>query len=143
MAPYLTEANRELHEELTVVDAVSWAAEQLLPKLAVAGQLGAVVLHPTCAGRALGADEALERIAAALAREVVVPEDAGCCGLAGERGVLDGRLTAAACRPEAEEVAGRAYDAYLSGSRFCEVALERATGEPYESVLVALERATR
>jgi D-lactate dehydrogenase len=143
VAPYLTEANRELHEELTVVDAVSWAADQLLPKLGVAEPLGAVVAHPTCAGAALGADEALLRLAGALAREVAVPLDAGCCGFAPERGVFDGRLSAAACRGEAEEVAERAYDGYVSFGRSCEVALERATGEPYESVLVALERASR
>jgi D-lactate dehydrogenase len=143
IAPYLTGANRELHEELTVVDAVSWAAEQLLPKLVVAAPLGAVVVHPPCAGGALGAQDAMLRLAGAVAREVVVPDDAGCCGFAAERGSVDRRVSAAACRPEAEEVAGRAYDGYVAFGRSCEVALERATGEPYDSVLVALDRATR
>jgi D-lactate dehydrogenase len=145
LVPLLTGANRELHEELTIVDAVSWTAEQLLPKLTVASPAGSAVLHPTCAGHRLAGpdaaagDDPLAVLARALASEVAVPEDAGCCGC----GSLTAGVTAAATRPEAEEVAARPYELYLSADRLCEAALERATGEPYESVLVALERATR
>ncbi|WP_328464472.1 FAD-binding and (Fe-S)-binding domain-containing protein [Streptomyces sp. NBC_00448] len=150
VVPYLTDANRELHGELTVVDAVAWAAGQLLPKLVVTRPIESVVLHPTCAavhlGDAAGTGDgvtALEAVARACAQDVVVPDDAGCCGFAGDRGMLHESLTAAATRPEAEEVAARAFDAHLSANRMCELAMEHATGEPYESVLLALERVTR
>jgi D-lactate dehydrogenase len=142
VVPHLTEANRELHAELAVVDAVVWAAEHLLPRLPAGARAGAVVLHPTCVGGP-GADAALRGLAEACAEEVVVPDDAGCCGFAGDRGMLHPELTASATRREAEEVAGRGYDAYLSCNRLCEVALERATGEVYESVFAALCRAQR
>jgi D-lactate dehydrogenase len=143
VVPYLTESNRELHGELTFVDAVEWAAGHLLPKLTVSDPVASAVLHPTCATVHLGGEGALEAVARACAREVVVPGDAGCCGFAGDRGMLHEELTASATRREAEEVAARGYDAYLSANRMCEVGMERATGERYESVLVALERATR
>ncbi|BBA97587.1 putative oxidoreductase [Actinacidiphila reveromycinica] len=147
VVPHLTDANRELHGELTVLDAVAWTAAQLLPKLTATGPVDCAVLHPTCAAVRLGGDglgaSALETVARACAREVVVPDDAGCCGFAGDRGTVHEPLTAAATRPEAEEVAGRAFGAHLSADRMCELAMEHATGEPYESVLVALERATR
>lgn len=145
VVPYLSETNRELHGDLTVVDSVAWAAGHLLPGLTVSGPVGSAVLHPTCSTRHLGeeAAAALEVVARACAREVVVPDDAGCCGFAGDRGMLHEELTAAATRREAEEVAARGYDAYLSANRMCELGMEHATGERYESVLVALERATR
>jgi D-lactate dehydrogenase len=146
VVPYLTDANRALHGELTVVDSVVWAAEYLLPKLAVSAQVGSAVVHPTCAAGHLddaGALRALVVLAAACAGEVVVPDDAGCCGVAFDRGAVHEELTASAARREAEEVAARRYDVHLSADRRCELGMEHATGEPYESVLVALERATR
>ncbi|MDX6353875.1 MAG: D-lactate dehydrogenase, partial [Streptomyces sp.] len=142
--PYLTESNRLLHSDLTIVDSVQWAARQLLPRLTVSSPVASAVLHPTCSMRhgaaALGE---LVEVARACAGEVVVPDDAGCCGFAGDRGMLHEELTAAATRPEAEEVAARGYDAYLSANRMCELGMEHATGEPYESILAALERSTR
>jgi D-lactate dehydrogenase len=144
VVPYLTDANRALHGELTVVDATVWAADHVLPRLTVTAPVGSAVLHPTCSARHLGRPgAALAEVAGAIAREVVVPDDAGCCGFAGDRGMLHEELTASATRAEAEEVAARGFSVYLSASRMCEVGMARATGEPYESVIVALERATR
>ena len=73
---------------------------------------------------------------------------ATCCGFAGDRGISHPELTESATRPQAEELAaaeraGRRFDAHLSSNRTCEIGLERATGERYESVLIALERLTR
>ncbi|WP_329178728.1 FAD-binding and (Fe-S)-binding domain-containing protein [Streptomyces sp. NBC_01477] len=144
VVPYLTEENRGLHAELTVLDSTVWAADHVLPRLTVTEPVGSAVLHPTCSARHLGrSGAALAEVAAALAREVVVPDDAGCCAFAGDRGMLHEELTSAATRAEAEEVAARGFDVYVSASRMCEVGLARATGEAYESVIVALERATR
>jgi D-lactate dehydrogenase len=143
VVPYLTDDNRELHAELTVLDSVVWAAEHLLAHLDVRRAVGSAVLHPTCATRHLGDEERLVAVARACAEEVVVPEDAGCCAFAGDRGLLHPELTAAATAREAAEVTGRGYDAHLSANRMCEVGMDRATGRRYESVLLQLERATR
>ena len=82
-------------------------------------------------------------IARACAEVVTVPDQAGCCGFAGDRGWLVPELTAAATRPEAAEVAGIAADGYYSSSRTCEIGLTRATGRAYRSHLYLLEWATR
>ncbi|MFE1791033.1 FAD-binding and (Fe-S)-binding domain-containing protein, partial [Streptomyces sp. NPDC059525] len=143
VVPYLSEDNRALHAELRIVDSVVWAAEELLPRLEVRRRVGSAVLHPTCSTRHLGDEEQLRAVAAACADEVVVPDDAGCCAFAGDRGMLHPELTASATRREAAEVTARPFDAYLSANRMCEVGMERATGHPYASVLLELERATR
>ncbi|MGA4838102.1 FAD-binding and (Fe-S)-binding domain-containing protein [Streptomyces sp. G45] len=143
VVPYLTDDNRQLHQALTVVDSVVWAAEELLPHLTVHRTVGSAVLHPACSMRHLGDEPQLRAVAEACADEVVVPDDAGCCAFAGDRGMLHPELTESATRAEAAEVLSHDYDAHLSANRMCEVGLEQATGRSYRSVLLALDHATR
>ncbi|MFG2295713.1 FAD-binding and (Fe-S)-binding domain-containing protein [Streptomyces sp. NPDC048603] len=143
VVPYLTRDNRALHAELTVLDSVVWAADELLPHLEVFRRVGSAVLHPTCSMRHLGGEERFRAVAAACAEEVVVPDEAGCCGFAGDRGMLHPELADAATAREAAEVTSRAFDAHLCANRMCEVGMDRATGRHYHSVLLELERATR
>ncbi|WP_097971096.1 FAD-binding and (Fe-S)-binding domain-containing protein [Streptomyces sp. gb14] len=143
VVPYLTEDNRALHRELTVVDSLVWAAEELLPHLTVFRTVGSAVLHPTCSMEHLGDVGQLRALAEACAKDAVVPDDAGCCAFAGDRGMLHKELTDSATAKEAAEVDRRPYDAYLSANRMCEIGMERATGHPYRSALIELEHATR
>ncbi|HYC80938.1 MAG TPA: hypothetical protein VEB65_04070, partial [Solirubrobacterales bacterium] len=111
-------------------------------------RLGSAAVHPTCATRRLDLAPKLTALAAALADDVYVPPSATCCGFAGDRGITHPELTAAATAPAATELAaaaaarGRPFDAHLSSNRTCEIGLERATGERYESVVILLERLT-
>ncbi|MDQ8707093.1 FAD-binding and (Fe-S)-binding domain-containing protein [Streptomyces sp. LHD-70] len=143
VVPYLSDDNRELHAELTIVDSLVWAAEELLPHLTVLRTVGSAVLHTTCSMRHLGDGDQLRQLAEACADEVVTPDDEACCGFAGDRGMLHEELTRAATAREAAEVTSREYDAHLSANRMCEVGMDHATGRSYHSVLVELERATR
>ncbi|MFF9012063.1 FAD-binding and (Fe-S)-binding domain-containing protein [Streptomyces sp. NPDC014870] len=143
VVPYLTEDNRELHAELTVVDSLVWAADELLPRLDVRRTVESAVVHPTCSMRHLGDEAQLTAVARACAEEVVVPADAGCCAFAGDRGMLHPELTASATAREAAEVTARPFDLHLSANRMCEIGMDRATGRSYQSALLALERATR
>ncbi|GAA4904872.1 D-lactate dehydrogenase [Nonomuraea thailandensis] len=139
----LDDGDRARHAALTVVDALTWARTDLLPKLTVTRRLARAVLHPTCAMSHLGNTGDLRAVADALAEEVVEPLAATCCGFAGDRGFLHRELTESATRAETAEIAGITADAYLSGNRPCELGLQHAGGHPYEHALVALERATR
>jgi D-lactate dehydrogenase len=143
VVPYLTQRNRERHEGLTVVDSLVWAADELLPHLAVLRRAGSAVVHPTCSMRHLGDADRLSTLAEACAQEVVVPEDLRCCAFAGDRGMLHKELTESATAREAAEVTEREYDTHLSANRMCEVGMEHATGRSYHSVLLDLEWATR
>ncbi|MFJ9848457.1 FAD-binding and (Fe-S)-binding domain-containing protein [Streptomyces sp. NPDC101150] len=144
VVPYLTPGNRALHDGLNIVDSVVWAAEELLPRLEILRTVGSAVLHPTCSMRHLGDEAQLREVAEACAREVVVPDDAGCCAFAGDRGMLHRELTESATAKEAAEVTARHFDAHLSANRMCEVGMDQATGgRGYHSVLMELERATR
>jgi D-lactate dehydrogenase len=139
----LYEENVERLTALEIADSVAWAHGRLLPRLEVARKVAAATLHPTCATRHMGLAPRLRSLAAALAEDVYVAPSATCCGFAGDRGISHPELTASATRPQAEELAGRDFDAYLSSNRTCEIGLSRATGAPYESVVCLLERLSR
>jgi D-lactate dehydrogenase len=141
-ARVLTEENAERHAKLEILDSVAWA-QRLLPNLEIAEKVGTATVHPTCATRRLGLAPALRATAEALADDVYIAPSAYCCGFAGDRGITHPELTASATRPQAEQLAGRHFDARLSSNRTCEIAMERATGAPYESPLILLERLTR
>ena len=128
---------------LTVLDSSAFVDERVLPALDVPRRLGRVVLHPTCSDRHAGDVEHLRHLAAACADEVVIPFDAGCCGFAGDRGLLHPELTASATAREAAEVRAGSYDAYLSSNRTCELGMSRATGHSYRHAIELLEELTR
>jgi D-lactate dehydrogenase len=139
----LSEENAERLGKLEILDSVAWAHDRLLPKLEIVRRVASATVHPTCATRHMGLAPRLRAVAVALADDVYVAPSSTCCGFAGDRGISHPELTAAATRPQAEELAGRSFEAHLSSNRTCEIGLSRATGASYESVLIALERATR
>jgi D-lactate dehydrogenase len=138
----LSEENAERLRKLEIVDSVAWAL-RLLPQLEIEEKVASATAHPTCATRRLGLAASLRALAEALADDVYIAPSATCCGFAGDRGISHPELTASATRPQAEELEGRRFDAYLSSNRTCGIAMTRATGAPYQSPLILLERLTR
>jgi len=151
LAQYLPPAQATLAEKLQVMDAVSYVARYLLDSLEVPQPLEAVAVHPNCSAVHLGAVDDLVALAKLAAQSVYLPKAWGCCGFAGDRGMLHPELTASATRPEASELAAaetaRAkagagqegqFSAYVSANRTCELGMSRATGRPYRHVLEVL-----
>jgi D-lactate dehydrogenase len=126
-----------------ILDSVEWVHDRLLPNLEISRRAGTVVLHPTCSGNHLGLNGKLRAISAALATDVVVPPAAGCCGMAGDRGLLHPELPESALRDEAAELQDVDADAHLCSNRTCEVALHEVTGRPYASFVLLMEELTR
>ena len=130
-------------EGYEVLDAVTFVERAVLPGLPAGRPLGTLVLHPTCSSVTSGTLPGVLAVAARCAERVVVPEDAGCCAFAGDRGMLLPELTASATAPEAAAVARVEADAWASTNRTCEMGLSRATGRPYRHLLEVLEEVTR
>lgn len=129
---------------LRVIDAVAFVDEYVLPHLPPGKKFDSLTLHPTCSSTRLGVNDALERVAAAAAETVVVPDDWGCCAFAGDRGMLHPELTASATAREAGEVVkGEASTMHASLNRTCELGMTRATGQPYRHALEFLCDAQR
>ncbi|UZK66318.1 FAD-binding and (Fe-S)-binding domain-containing protein [Sphingomonas sp. M1-B02] len=142
VAGYLSDAERANFAKVRIVDSTEWCRE-LLPNLNVEEKLRRVVLHPTCSMTHLNLTDALKDVAQAVAEEVEIPIGAGCCGTAGDRGLLHPELVRSATRDELASLSQDPADAYLSANRTCEMGMLHATGRSYESFIYSLERQTR
>jgi D-lactate dehydrogenase len=125
-----------------VTDTVTFAVDTLLPRLTIHRRFRALALHPTCSSTQLGINAAVMTIAQAVAERAVVPDGWGCCGMAGDRGLLYPELPAAATEDEVRSVAAGDFDTWASVNRPCEIAMTRATGRPYRHILELLDEAT-
>lgn len=134
-------AGAETAHPLRVIDAVDFIAEAVLPsmpRLEDDARIASITVHPTCSSTRSGATSSLLAIASAIARTVNVPADWGCCGFAGDRGMLHPELTASATAVQAEQV--RRFDAeeHVSCNRACELGMSRATGRRYRGIIEVL-----
>jgi D-lactate dehydrogenase len=139
----LTEENRQKFDKLLILDSVEYVHSAILPRLTILRQFQSVALHPVCSAVKMGVSSKLVTLAQACSDEVVVPQEAGCCAFAGDRGFLHPELTRSATAPEAQELEPQRHEGYFSSSRTCEIGMTRATGKPYRSYLQMLEEASR
>ena len=140
---YLSAENQMKFDKLIILDSVEFAHDCLLPKLTIYRKLESVVLHPVCSSTKMATTPKLVRISKTCSEVVVVPDDAGCCAFAGDRGFLFPELTASATAIEAGQARVEEHDGYYSSSRTCEIGMTRATGKIYQSYLHMLEYASR
>ena len=140
---HLDAESQAMFDGLQILDGAQFIAEQLLPRLSVKRRVAHVALHPVCSLTKMQLTDRLSTIAEACAARVSIPEGAGCCGFAGDRGWLVPSLTASATAAEAASVAALAADGHFSTSRTCEIGMTRATGAVYRSIAFLIEEATR
>jgi len=129
---------RKSAPHVQVIDAVTLIRERVLPLLGDLPRIPSVTVHPTCSSSQLGTTEDLLAIARGIAEDVVVPTDWGCCGFAGDRGMLHPELTAAATSRQAAQVRDHPTSAHASCNRTCEMAMTRATGSNYRHIVEIL-----
>lgn len=130
------------YRSLRIVDAVAFVEEHVLPRLSVTRKIPSLALHPTCSSTRMGMNDSLRGVAEAVAETVTVPDSWGCCGFAGDRGLLHPELTESATKAQAAELATRQFDAFASCNRTCELGMTRATGEQYQHVLELVDWAS-
>ncbi len=136
---YLSDENKIRYDKMTFIDVIDFAAERLLPSIKISKPKESIVFHPVCSVYKMGSLNNLHVIGKACANHADIPFFAKCCGMAGDRGFYYPQLTAAATKPESDEVRQKKYDGYYSSSRTCEMALSDAVGQNYESILRLLD----
>jgi len=134
---------RNRFDRLRILDGIEAAQQFVLGRLPIGRTFRRVVVHPVCSAVKLDLVASLEAVVRSVAREVVVPGEAGCCGFAGDRGTVVPELARSATRAEACEVVSIDADGFVSSNRTCEIALAAATGRPYRSFWELLEEASR
>lgn len=132
-------------EKFQFYDIVQYLHDEVLPRLPLKKQPGKVICHPTCSTMKMEQENMLLSIARQCSEEAVIPEEHGCCGFAGDRGLLFPEVTQSATRLQAEEIAKIRGNikGYYSTSRTCEVGMSSATGHIYSSIIHLVEKASR
>ena len=139
---HLSPEGRARFDRLQLLDVVEFL-ETLMPHLVVRRRPGVVALHPVCSATKMGLSDALGRIASQCADRATTPLDAGCCAMAGDRGLMYPAVAASATAREADEVRAGGFVGGYSSSRTCELNLTRETGITYRSIVFLVEEATR
>ncbi|MCG8425732.1 MAG: 4Fe-4S ferredoxin, partial [Chromatiales bacterium] len=96
-------------------------------------QLDKVSLHITCTSRKMGLEATMIELAKSCAKEVLLSEDKGCCGFAGDKGFTVPELNASALQRLRESIPSDCTMG-VSNSRTCEIGLSLHAGIPYQSI---------
>jgi D-lactate dehydrogenase len=137
--PYLNEENKIRFQQIQFIDSIDFAADYLLPKLKVKSKKSKVAFHPVCTTYKMNNLNQLKTIGEYCSIESTIPFNAGCCGMAGDRGFYYPSLITSATKNEAAEVNNNIYDGYYSSGKTCEMSLNDATGKNYQSIFYLLD----
>jgi D-lactate dehydrogenase len=143
LRPVLDAERRARFDQLRILDSVDYLHDMVLPRFPLQPSEKRVVLHPVCSLEKMHTREKMVAVARACATEVVIPRQAGCCGMAGDRGFLFPEFTASATAAEASELQGQSCDGYYSTTRSCELAMSEAVQQDYLSILYLVEEGMR
>ena len=102
-----------------------------------------VALHITCSMRRMGLADTLIALARLCSTRVIVPEEVGCCGFAGDRGFTHPELNAYALRKLRPQIEAAGVSIGYSNSRTCEIGLTTNSGIPYVSIAYLVDECTR
>lgn len=140
--PVLSPENKEKFAAIRIMDSISYLKHLVIPKIAVSRKKANIVLHPVCSLQKMGLTDEFKEVAQHFAHQVKIPLQAGCCGMAGDRGFLFPELVASATAHEAAEVKSGSYEGYYSSAKTCEMAMSEAVGKNYESILYLVDECT-
>ena len=102
-----------------------------------------VALHITCSMRKMGLADTMTALARLCSTKVIVPEEVGCCGFAGDRGFTHPELNAYALRKLRPQIEAAGVSIGYSNSRTCEIGLTTNSGIPYVSIAYLVDQCTQ
>ncbi len=99
-----------------------------------------VAIHLTCSMRLMHKTDKMLELARLCSSNVIVPEEVGCCGFAGDKGMTHPELNRYALRKLKAQVKG--VPVGYSNSRTCEIGLATNSGIPYVSIAYLVNSCT-
>lgn len=101
-----------------------------------------VAVHITCSMRKMELADTIIALARLCSTKVIVPEEVGCCGFAGDRGFTYPELNAYALRKLRPQIEAAGVSIGYSNSRTCEIGLTTNSGIPYVSIAYLVDQCT-
>jgi D-lactate dehydrogenase len=135
----LDDQHKQWFDQLKIMDSIVFLHDAVLPLVPPVVNTKNIILHPVCSLQKMKTVDRFIKIARHFAHTVTVPDNAGCCGMAGDRGFLYPELTSAATQYEAAEVSRQLYDGYYASTKTCEMALSEAVKQNYQSILYLVD----
>lgn len=102
-----------------------------------------VAIHTTCSMQKMGLQKQLVALAGLCSTHVLVPEEVGCCGFAGDKGFTQPEVNAYALRKLRPQIEKNKIEVGYSNSRTCEVGLSTNTKIPYMSIVYLVDECTK
>ena len=141
MSPCLLRMKETLSPRLQLYDPVEFILKFLSSRLTFTRLPRRVALHSTCSTTKMGLGSKLVQLGELCADEVIVPDEIGCCGWAGDRGFTKPELNASALRLLKSKLPSDIKEGY-STSRTCEIGLSLHSGISYKSIVYLVDEAT-
>jgi len=124
-----------------IFESAEFILKVLGPRLAFRKSARTVALHSPCSSRKMGLDGKLLELAELCAEEVIIPENIGCCGFAGDRGFSYPELAASALSTLKEALPSNCVMGY-STSKTCEIGLSQHSQILYQSIAYLVDEST-
>lgn len=102
-----------------------------------------VAIHITCSMRRMGLADTLLSLARLCSTRVIVPEEVGCCGFAGDKGFTHPEVNGYALRKLRPQLEKAGVQTGYSNSRTCEIGLATHTGITYVSIAYLVDECTK
>lgn len=101
-----------------------------------------VAVHITCSSRRMDIGQKIIALAEMCSSNVLVPEEIGCCGFAGDKGFTHPELNAWGLRKLRRQIEAAGVTDGYSNSRTCEIGLTTNSGIPYKSIVYLVDECT-
>ena len=102
-----------------------------------------VAVHATCSTRKMGLTDTLVRVAKACAKQVLLPEEIGCCAFAGDKGFTEPEMNEWALRKLRGQIEKAGATLGFSNSRTCEIGLTLHSGIEYCNIARLVNRVSK
>ncbi len=133
---------REKISRMKLYEPAEFIETYLLDKLSFHPTDRPVAIHITCSMRRMGLADTIVRLAKRCSSNVLVPEEVGCCGFAGDRGFTHPEVNAYALRKLRPQIEKGGITVGYSNSRTCEIGLTTNSGIPYVSIAYLVDECT-
>ena len=101
-----------------------------------------ITVHTTCSTTKMGLKSDLIRLAEMCSTSVVVPQEVGCCGFAGDKGFTHPEVNEWALRKLRPQIEKHSITAGYSNSRTCEIGLTTNSGVPFQNIIYLVDKVT-
>lgn len=102
-----------------------------------------VAIHITCSIKKMKLEKQLIALAGLCSEKVLVPEEVGCCGFAGDKGFTHPEVNAYALRKLRPQLEKAGIEVGYSNSRTCEIGLTTNSDIPYLSIVYLVDQCTK